>query len=73
MKKWLILLLFPFSVFSQDLTEPQISKYVNHIDGLKDNDALELYFYPNMSVWGGSLNGYYLDGELVYISSRYGA
>lgn len=55
------------------MTEPEIEKYAKNIDKLKTENKLEKVFYPNMSVCGGGLDGYYLDKKLVLIDATYQA
>jgi hypothetical protein len=67
-----ILLLLPGSIlFAQK--PKQIAKYVKTVDMLKSQDSLQHFSYPNMSFCGGAIDGYYLNGKLVYIESTFQA
>ncbi|AUC15882.1 hypothetical protein BTO06_12290 [Tenacibaculum sp. SZ-18] len=46
---------------------------IMEIDSLFDNGILTKKFYPNMSVCGGGLYGFYYNDELKLIDSKYGA
>lgn len=46
---------------------------ITEIDSLYDNGILTKKFYPNMSYCGGALYGFYYNGELKLIDSKYQA
>jgi hypothetical protein len=70
-----ILLVFLNPVFAQDhqWTKSEIETYVSSIDNFKVENTLVKISYPNMSGCGGAVDGYFLDGQLVLIDSRYSA
>lgn len=55
-----------------ELTGSEIKKREHDVQLLKQTKKLTKYRYPMMSRCGGSLEGFYLDQELVYINSTYG-
>jgi hypothetical protein len=55
------------------LTETEIEKYAKSVDKLRTENKLVKISYPNMSGCGGGVDGYYLNGNLVLINSRYNA
>jgi|GEM_PF-3199687 len=48
-----------------------INKYIKYVDSLRVNNSLDKFDLPNMSNCSGTLTGYYIENELVYISSHY--
>lgn len=54
-------------------TESEIEKYVKSIDKLRTENKLVKISYPNMSLCGGGLDGYYLNEKLVLVDATYQA
>lgn len=54
-------------------TELEIKKYAKSVDKLRTENKLVKISYPNMSVCGGGLDGYYLNKNLVLIDATYRA
>lgn len=55
------------------LNEPDIEKYTKSVEELRTGNKLVKITYPNMSVCGGGVDGYYLNKELVLIDATYNA
>ncbi|MCU0361478.1 MAG: hypothetical protein MUF75_12340 [Bacteroidia bacterium] len=55
------------------MSERIIEKHVKTIDSLKKADALQKLSYPDMSMCGGGLDGYYYKDKLVLIDATYQA
>lgn len=60
------------NLYGQGPTKKQIDKYVRAVDSLKTTKKLKKYFYPEMSLWGGALYGYYQNNKLVLIDASHG-
>lgn len=69
----LLLLLLSQLSFGQTWPEEGVEEYCSKIDDLRSEEKLLKVDYPDMSSCGGALDGYYRDGELLFIDSRYGA
>ncbi|NRA13850.1 MAG: hypothetical protein HRT57_18060 [Crocinitomicaceae bacterium] len=69
MKACLIFFLFPVSLFAQNFDKIEIETYVATIDSLNNNHQLEVFVYLKWSNQGGTVNGYYLEGNLVYLKA----
>ena len=52
--------------------KPEQSKQLV-VDSIKENDAIQKYFYPQMSYCGGAVYGFYKHGELIRIESTFGS
>lgn len=52
--------------------EMSSSDYVIYVDSLIDNQLIEFYEYPGMTVWGSAAGGYYKN-ELVFMDATYNA
>lgn len=73
--RWFVLSLLLFAgafVYAQPSVF-ETGKRVASIDSLLTAGKLEKYLLPDMSFCGGGLTGYYLNGELVFLSATYGA
>jgi hypothetical protein len=70
MKVWLIFLLFPVSLFAQVIDKAEIEAYVHTIDSLKNKNELEVFMHPHWSSADGFEDGYYFNGNLVFLDSR---
>lgn len=57
----------------QNLTISEIDSFTKIIDKHKAENKLIKVFYPNMSACGGGVDGYYQNGDLVLIDSKYQA
>ena len=57
----------------EDWDPNPVKSYVKHINNLIKKGKLNKVSYPDMSVCGGGLDGYYLDSKLVFINAVYNA
>jgi|WetSurMetagenome_2_1015567.scaffolds.fasta_scaffold405872_2 hypothetical protein len=76
MKKTFILLVFVIagmSIQAQENIIAQTESYCSHIDSLRNKRLLDNYFYPNMSLCGGAVHGFYQNDKLVFINALHGA
>jgi hypothetical protein len=76
MKKTFFLLVFVIagmSIQAQENIITQTERYCSHIDSLKNSRLLDKYFYPNMSLCGGAVHGFYKNDQLVFINALHGA
>lgn len=67
---YLILFFFELNILnSVELTETYNKSYIDKINNLKTNNELVKISYPDMSICGGSIDGYYLNDSLVLIEA----
>lgn len=55
---------------SEEITESYIKSYIEEIKNLKANNKLVKISYPDMSICGGSIDGYYLNDNIVLIEAN---
>jgi hypothetical protein len=69
----IILIFLTINSYGQAPTKKQIDSHVKIVDSLLASKKLKKISYPQMSICGGALCGYYLNQKLVFIDATLGA